>query len=111
MTFSNKSPNFDLYWEIITTIGVAMIIAKKDVTVAAVKEPAIPANDPVIGFPLDIPRINHYERTPTGKSKLKKITVPQNSRTKYLFLFESSNLTGSLGVPDTFADLLISLPL
>ena len=73
MTFSNKSPNFDLYWEIITTIGVATIIAKKDVTVAAVKEPTMPANDPVIGFPLDMPLINQYERTPTGKSKLKKI--------------------------------------
>ena len=91
MTFSNKSPNFDLYWEIITTIGVATIIAKKDVTVAAVKEPTMPANDPVIGFPLDMPLINQYERTPTGKSKLKKITVPKNSRTKYLFLFERSN--------------------
>ena len=80
-------------------------------TVAAVNEPTTPANEPVIEFPFDIPRINQNERTLTGKNKLKNNTMPKNNKTKYLLRFESSIFIGSLGVPDTFEDLLMSLPL
>ena len=58
VTFSKISPNFDLYCEIITTIGVAITIAKTEVTEAAVKEPATPESAPLTEFPLANPLIN-----------------------------------------------------
>ena len=80
-------------------------------TVAAVRDPATPAKEPVIEISFDNPRTNQNVKTPTGINRLKNMTTAKNVKTKYVLFFESSNLLSSLGVPDTFADLLISLPL
>ena len=111
VTFSNKSPNLDRYWEIITTIGVAISIANIEVTVAAVKEPNTPDNAPPTELPWDNPRINQYPNTPTGNNKLKNISTKKKASTRIFVFFESLIFINSLGVPETFADLEISLPL